>query len=253
MKSRIDKVLAANGYGTRKDVKRILHTRTVAVNGVICRDAATPVDPERDLLELDGVPLRIRTDVYLMMNKRAGVITSTEDPGHDTVMDLLGEPWSKMGLFPVGRLDLDTEGLLILTNDGPLTHRLTSPKTGVDKTYFARLRDPVDDALFARYESRFREDITFRDGYTCLPAAIVRADASEGKTERNEFLLTIQEGKYHQVKKMFRVVGNEVVYLKRVSMGNLALDPALEAGSYRELTEAEVELLRYQTEETEWA
>jgi len=247
MKSRIDKVLAANGYGTRKDVRRILHTRTVAVNGAICRDAATPVDPEADRIELDGVPIRLRTDVYLMLNKSAGVITSTGDPGHDTVMDLLDEPWSKMGLFPVGRLDIDTEGLLILTNDGPLTHRLTSPKTGVDKTYYTRLRDPVDDALFAEYGARFEDGITFKDGYTCLPAGIVRAPAD---TAPNGFLLTIQEGKYHQVKKMFKVVGNEVVYLKRVSMGKLALDPSLGAGKYRELTGAEVELLRHQTEET---
>ncbi len=252
MKSRIDKILAANGYGTRKDVKRILHTRTVAVNGVICRDAATPVDPETDRLELDGVSVRIRTDVYLMMNKSAGVITSTEDPGHDTVMDLLEEPWSKMGLFPVGRLDLDTEGLLLLTNDGPLTHRLTSPKTGVDKTYFARLRDPVNNALFTEYEARFRDNITFKDGYSCLPAKIVRAGLSEGaESTGNEFFLTIQEGKYHQVKKMFKVVGNEVVYLQRISMGNLVLDPSLEAGSYRELTPVEIDLLRHQLENAE--
>lgn len=247
MKSRIDKVLAANGYGTRKDVKRILQKRTVALNGVICRDASTPVDPATDRIELDGTVVRIRTDVYLMLNKPACVITSTEDPDHDTVMDLLDEPWSKMGLFPVGRLDIDTEGLLILTNDGPLTHRLTSPRTGVDKTYYARLRDPVDDALFAEYETRFREDITFKDGYTCLPARIVRAP----DIALNAFLLTIQEGKYHQVKKMFKVLGNEVMYLKRVSMGKLALDPSLEAGRYRELTGAEVELLRRQTEETQ--
>ncbi len=260
MKSRIDKILASNGFGTRKDVKRILHTRTVAVNGVVCRDAGTAVDPETDRIELDGSPIRLRTDIYLMLNKPAGVITSTEDPDHDTVMDLLAEPWSKMGLFPVGRLDIDTEGLLILTNDGPLTHRLTSPKTGVDKTYFVRLRDPVDDALFADYGARFRDDITFRDGYTCLPAKIARAGvespgaavgADAEHAERSCFLLTIQEGKYHQVKKMFKVVGNEVVYLKRVSMGKLALDPALEAGSYRELTEAEAELLAHQSEDGE--
>jgi 16S rRNA pseudouridine516 synthase len=179
-----------------------------------------------------------------MLNKPAGVITSTDDPDHRTVMDLLGEPWSRMELFHVGRLDNDTEGLLVITNDGPLTHRLTSPKTGVDKTYFVRLRDPVDGTLFAGYERRFSGDITFRDGYTCLPAIVRRAGDN-----MDEVFLTIQEGKYHQVKKMFHVLGNEVVYLKRVSMGPLALDPALEKGEYRELTDQEIRILKNEREE----
>ena len=236
MKSRLDKILSGNGFGSRRDIKRILRESTLLVNGVACRDPSTQVDPETDELVLDGSPLMIRSLVYLMLNKCSGVITSTVDPGHRTVIDLLGEPYSSMELFPIGRLDLDTEGLLVITNDGPLAHRLTSPKTGVDKTYFARLRDPVDDAMFEDYSARFRAGVSFQDGYTCQPASIARS--ADG------LLLTIQEGKFHQVKKMFKVVGNEVVYLRRVSMGSLSLDPSLSPGEYRELTVGEIAALR---------
>ena len=240
MKSRLDKVLSAGGFGTRRDVKRLLRSRAFTVNGNPCVDPSTAVDPEVDVLALDGVPLEIKTAVYLMLNKIAGVVTSTDDPNHRTVMDLLAEPWSRMDLFPIGRLDADTEGLLIITNDGPLTHRLTSPKTGVDKTYLARLRDGMDADSFDECARRFREGVTLGDGYTALPAVLARPDGAPA----SEVLLTIQEGKYHQVKRMFKAVGNEVVYLKRVSMGPLTLDPALEPGEYRELSIDEIALLR---------
>jgi 16S rRNA pseudouridine516 synthase len=203
-------------------------------------------DPETDSFALDGETIRILVTVYLMLNKPAGVITSTDDPKHRTVMDLLSPPYSGMDLFPVGRLDLDTEGLLVITNDGPLTHRLTSPKTGVDKTYYARLRDPVDGSLLADYRKRFLEGIVFHDGYKCLSAKLDRAG-----NETDGVFLTIQEGKYHQVKKMFIAAGNEVVYLKRVSMGALALDPSLAPGSYRELNMEEIMILRGQNNDDE--
>jgi len=239
MTSRLDKLLASNGFGSRKEIKRLLKDRTLEVNGIRRVDPATDVDPERDTITLDGEALRVMTSVYLMMNKPAGVISSTEDPDHRTVIDVLGEPWSSMALFPIGRLDVDTEGLLVITNDGPLTHRLTSPKTGVDKTYYARLRDPVDDPTLASYRESFRAGIPFRDGHVCLPAKIDRhGDEPDG------VVVTIQEGKYHQVKKMFFVVGNEVAYLRRESMGNLSLDPSLVPGAYRELTPDELALLR---------
>lgn len=239
MKNRLDKILATNGYGSRRDVKTLIRNHTLTINGKVCTDPSTILDPDVDLIELDSATVVIRTDVYLMLNKPAGVITSTEDPDHKTVMDLLESPFAGMVLFPVGRLDVDTEGLLIITNDGPLTHRLTSPKTGVDKTYFVRLRDPLDSALFAEYEKRFRDGIVFRDGTKCLPATI-----SAGSIP-SEVFLTIQEGKFHQVKKMFLVLENEVVYLRRVSMGNLVLDPDLPTGEYRELTEHEIQILRH--------
>ena len=245
MKSRLDKILSTSGYGTRRDVKRILRERAITVNGVVCVDPGMIVDPETDDITLEGKPLELRETVYLMLNKPSGVVTSTDDPLHRTVMDLFDEPWSRMSLFPIGRLDFDTEGLLVITNDGPLTHRLTSPKTGVDKTYFAILRDPVSDSRFAEYVARFRNGVSFSDGYTTLPAILTRADASLpssviGNGSFASVLLTIQEGKFHQVKRMFKAVENEVIYLKRVSMGPLVLDPSLEPGSYRQLTDVEI-------------
>ncbi|HPS44685.1 MAG TPA: pseudouridine synthase [Treponemataceae bacterium] len=253
MKSRLDKVLSSSGMGSRRDVRRILRERQVTVNGARVVDPGALVDPEFDGIALEGKPLSLKQTVYLMLNKPSGVVTSTEDPLHRTVMDLFEEPWSRMNLFPIGRLDRDTEGLLVITNDGPLGHRLTSPKTGVDKTYLAILRDPVSDARFAEYAARFREGVSFPDGYVTLPASLARAgsdagaDANASGPARSigdgsfaSVLLTIQEGKFHQVKRMFKAVGNEVIYLKRVSMGSLALDPALAPGAYRELTESEI-------------
>jgi 16S rRNA pseudouridine516 synthase len=249
MKARLDKILASNGFGSRRDIKRILRKRTFKVNGEVCFDSATVVDPAVDSFELAGERLTLFETVYLMLNKPAGVISSTEDPDHQTVIDLLEPPYAGMELFPIGRLDIDTEGLLVITNDGPLTHRLTSPKTGVDKTYYVRLRDPVDEAVLSGYATRFASGLSFRDGYTCLPAVLRRADspfiaADASATPGSSVLVTIQEGKYHQVKKMFKVVENEVAYLKRVSMGNLSLDASLAPGEYRPLTDAEIAVLR---------
>lgn len=256
MKSRLDKLLADNGWGSRRDIKRLLRERSLTVNGAACRDPSIRVDPETDALALDDLPIMIREFVYLMLNKPAGVVTSTSDPDHATVIDLLGEPWASMGLFPIGRLDRDTEGLLVITNDGPLTHRLTAPKSGCPKAYLARLRDPVDEALFREYERSFREGVSFHDGYTCMPASLSRAmkacvatpgdamTAAPGADALRDFRVVIHEGKYHQVKKMFKAVGNEVAFLKRLSMGGLDLDPALAPGAFRELTAEEIRLLR---------
>lgn len=238
MKSRVDKVLAGAGFGSRRDIKRVLREHDFRINGVLCRDPAFHFDPEQDRAELDGEPVLFKTRIYLMLNKPGGVVTSTADPVHRTVLDLLDESWQKHDLFPVGRLDYDTGGLLLLTNDGLLSHRLVSPRAGVPKTYIAELEEAVDDELFELYSRRFLEGVTFHDGYTCLPATL------EKTTVHRSLALTIHEGKYHQVKKMFRVVGNRVVRLTRVSMGPLNLDPALLPGKMRELTPDEVESLR---------
>lgn len=247
MNIRLDRLLASLGYGSRRDVKRLMRDRRLLVNGTVCVDPSVAVDPEIDSLELDGNKISARRSVYLMLNKPADTVTSTDDPKHRTVIDCLGESWSRMGLFPVGRLDIDTEGLLLITNDGPLTHRLTSPKTGVDKTYLARLRDAVDDAMLAGYADRFARGVEFRDGTVCLPAKIVRAAepaAAPVPAAASSVLITIQEGKYHQVKNMMKVVGNEVVYLRRVAMGRLELDLSLAPGECRLLTDDEIELLK---------
>ena len=238
MKSRVDKVLATAGFGSRRDIKRVLRMHEFRINGTLCRDPSFHMDPDSDVCELDGAPVHIRTRLYLMLNKPQGVVTSTSDPIHRTVLDLLEDPWRSQDLFPVGRLDYDTEGLLLLTNDGLLAHRLVSPRAGVPKTYVAELEEPVDDELFDLYCRRFQEGVTFHNGYTCLPASV------EKTPDRHSLALTIHEGKYHQVKKMFRVVGNRVVRLSRVSMGPLSLDPSLPPGAVRELTCTEIESIR---------
>lgn len=238
MKIRVDKILAANGWGSRRDIKRLLRRASLTINGQVCVDPSMHIDPETDVLQLAGKPLSLRTTVYLMLNKPSGVVSSTLDPLHQTVLDLLDQPWASMNLHPVGRLDYDTEGLLLLTNDGPLTHRLTTPKAGIKKRYHAQLRDPVDAQLFERYENLLTQGVTLNDGYTCLPAQIERISGEL------DVILTIQEGKYHQVKKMFQALGNKVVHLTRLSMGPLLLDPSLAPGEVRELSEEEIAELR---------
>lgn len=245
MRSRLDKLLANAGYGSRRDVKRLLRSGAVTVSGERALDPALEVDPETEPIAVAGSTATVGRSRYLMMNKPAGVVTSTDDPVNETVMSLLRAPWSAMGLFPVGRLDLDTEGLLVLTDDGPLTHRLTSPRSGVDKTYYVELRDPVSDADLAGHIELFRSGVAFRDGYVCLPARLARAARPRpGADPARAVEVTIQEGKHHQVKKMMKVIGNEVAYLKRVAMGDLSLDPALAPGEYRELTDDETAVLR---------
>ncbi|HHU36211.1 MAG TPA: pseudouridine synthase [Treponema sp.] len=238
MKTRVDKLLAANGWGSRRDIKRLMRTYVLTVNGHVCVDPATYINLDTDVLHLRGEPLLLRTTVYLMLNKPAGVVSSTLDPLHKTVLDLLGPPWASMDLHPVGRLDYDTEGLLLLTNDGQLTHRLTSPKAGIPKRYHAQLRDPVDDCLFEHYVEQLHQGVTLKDGYTCLPAQIERISGDQ------DVVLTICEGKYHQVKKMFRVLENKVIQLTRLSMGPISLDSSLAPGEVRELSKKEIDTLR---------
>ncbi len=238
MKSRLDKLLADNGLGSRRDIKRLLREGRCVIDGKVCTDAARYVESEDQSIVLDGKPFVSRSLIYIMLNKPSGVVTSTDDPVHQTVIDLLPSPWKARSLFPVGRLDRDTEGLLLLTNDGPLTHRLTSPKSGCIKVYRARLGQPVDEEAFSLYQKRFTQGIQFHDGYTCKSAVVERGEGVD------EMIVHISEGKYHQVKKMFKALGNEVVYLKRLSMGSLILDESLAPGSIRELTGEEVAALR---------
>lgn len=257
---RLDKVLAHQGYGTRKDVKRLLHSGAVVLNGVTVTDPAAHIDLASDELTIDGEPVILARDVYLMMNKCVDVVCANRDGEHQTVFDLVDEslrhPFLGGELHTVGRLDIDTEGLLILTTDGALTHRLISPKTHVPKTYAVRLRDPVDQRARAEYVRRFADGIHIEAERTeaacdCQSAALVwLSDALPGAvdavTMRNsagtDCLLTIYEGKFHQVKRMFAAAGNEVVFLKRVAMGQLLLDPELAPGTYRNMTDTETSL-----------
>lgn len=234
---RLDKILANLGYGTRKELKKIVRNGIVEVNGVVVKDSAMQVDPEKDKIVINGEEIYYREFIYLMMNKPDGVVSATYDNRDETVVDLLEVEHQVFEPFPVGRLDKDTVGLLLLTNDGELNHRLISPKWKVDKVYFARIDKEVTEADI----KAFQKGITLDDGYVCKEAKLEIQSASE---EGSEVLVTIQEGKFHQVKRMFEAVGKKVVYLKRIEFGTLKLDEELEEGEYRELTEEEIAILK---------
>ncbi len=234
---RIDKILSNLGYGTRKDLKKIVKNGMVQVNGITIKDSAMKVDPEKDKIVINGEEILYREFIYLMMNKPAGVISATFDNKDETVIDLLEVEHQVFEPFPVGRLDKDTVGLLLLTNDGDLNHRLISPKWKVDKVYFAK----IDQKVTEEDIEKFKHGITLDDGYRCKEAILEIQKASE---EGSEIVLTIQEGKFHQVKRMFEAVGKKVTYLKRIEFGTLPLDEDLEEGEYRELTEEEIAILK---------
>lgn len=233
---RIDKLLANVGYGSRKEVKGLLKSGAVKVNEDVVKDAKQHVDPEADIVTVHGEQVRYKEFVYLMMNKPPGVLSATEDNSCETVIDLLELEDSVFEPFPVGRLDKDTEGLLLITNDGQLAHQLLSPKKHVPKTYFAVIEGEVTKADI----EAFRKGVTLDDGYVTKPGELVILKS--GLTSDIE--LTITEGKFHQVKRMFQAVDKRVMYLKRLSMGTLKLDEDLELGEYRELTDEEIAELK---------
>ena len=224
---RLDKYLAEMGAGTRSELKKAVRAGRVTINGVKAKDSSIHVG-EDDVVCMDGKEIKYERFVYYLMNKPAGVISATEDPRERTVLDLIGGQ-QRRGLFPVGRLDKDTEGLLLITNDGELAHRLLSPGRHVDKVYFARLDGPVGE----RERELFAQGLRVDEMLTAMPAVLEILESA------NEVRVTIREGKFHQVKRMFAAVGREVLYLKRLSMGPLTLDNGLAAGAYRRLTEEE--------------
>ncbi|KIL43912.1 pseudouridine synthase [Jeotgalibacillus soli] len=232
---RLDKLLANMGYGSRKEMKKLLRSGAVTVNGSTVKDGKTQVVPENEDVFVLGEKVEYRDFIYLLMNKPQGIISATEDRLLETVIDLLAPDYQVFKPFPVGRLDKDTEGLLVLTNDGQLAHELLSPKKHVPKTYFARISGVVTD----EDRAAFKKGVTLDDGYETKPGELVILSSDE----ISEIELTITEGKFHQVKRMFEAVGKEVTYLKRISMGSLLLDPALSLGEYRELTEEELAAL----------
>lgn len=234
-RERLDKVLANMGKGTRKEVKQLIKYKLITVDGEVATDPGMHVIAETQNIEVDGEPLNFKRWVYVMLNKPPGVISATEDSRHETVVDLLPEEWAHK-VHPVGRLDIDTEGLLLLTNDGQLSHSLLSPKKKVDKEYFARIQGHV----LPEHIEEFAKGVALDDGYVTMPAKL--EILSQG--EVSEIKVTIMEGKFHQVKRMFAAFGLEVIYLKRLRMGPLHLDETLELGDYRELSEQELEMLR---------
>ena len=234
---RLDKVLGNLGYGSRKEIKQSARKGIIEVNGVIVKDSGAQVNPEVDKIFVNGEQIFYRKYIYIMMNKPDGVISATFDNRDETVIDLLEVEHQVFEPFPIGRLDKDTVGLLLLTNDGELNHRLIAPKWKVDKVYYAK----IDAKVTEKDIKKFKEGITLDDGYTCKEAIL---EIIKAEDEESEIMLTIQEGKFHQVKRMFEALDKNVTYLKRLEFGTLKLDEDLEEGEYRELTEEEVEILK---------
>ena len=234
---RLDKIISNLGYGSRKEIKGIARKGLIEVDGIVVKDSGTLVDAEKSIIKVNGEEIFYRKYIYLMMNKPDDVISATYDNRDQTVIDLLEIEHQVFNPFPIGRLDKDTVGLLLLTNDGELNHRLISPKYHVDKVYYAKIDKEVteDDVI------KFKKGITLDDGYLCKEAKLEIINSSE---EGSEIKLTIQEGKFHQVKRMFEAVGKKVTYLKRIEFGGLLLDSDLEEGEYRELSEEEIDLLK---------
>ena len=234
-KQRIDKILSNLGYGSRSELKKLCKNGLVKVNGKVINNPGVQVDVENDEILFDGEKVVYKEFIYLMLNKPDGYISATFDKRDPIVLDLIDKQDLIFEPFPVGRLDKDTEGLLVLTNDGQLAHRVLSPKKHVPKTYYAK----VEGVVTEEDVKAFAEGVTLDDGYETMPAEleILKSD------EISEIELTIHEGKFHQVKRMFESVGKKVVYLKRLSMGKLKLDEGLALGEYRELTEEEVKMI----------
>ena len=226
---RLDKILAGTGRWSRREVKELIRAGRILVNGLPARAPEEKYDRSGLDLRVDGAPVSGEAFYYLMLHKPGGVLSAAEDPRQKTVLDLLPAHLRRAGLFPAGRLDKDTEGLLLLTNDGVLAHSLLSPRSHVDKIYFVR----VEGALDQGDEAAFAAGMILEDGLECLPAGLERLERPD------EALVTLREGKYHQIKRMLEQRGKPVRYLKRLTMGPLQLDPALNPGEWRPLTARE--------------
>ena len=234
---RLDKFLVACAVGSRTEVKNMLKAGRVTVNGKKEKSAKLQIDEERDEIIFDGQVLEYEEFVYYMMNKPQGVISATEDPKHRTVLDLLDDIARSKEVFPVGRLDIDTHGLLLLTNDGQLAHALLSPKRHVDKTYLVQ----VKGIMTQEDVDIFAEGIPLKD-FTCQPARL-EILSTDAEKNQSQIRVTIAEGKFHQVKRMVAYCGKEVVDLQRLTMGTLVLDENLQRGEWRRLTKEELEAL----------
>lgn len=234
-KMRVDKLLSNVGVASRSELKKYCKQGLISVNGKVINNPGVQVDSESDDIRFNGEKIVYREFVYIMLNKPDGYISATFDKYDPIVLDLIDQSYLVFEPFPVGRLDKDTEGLLVLTNDGQLAHRVLSPKKHVPKTYYAKIQGKVTEEDILAFE----KGVILDDGYETMPSQlkILKSD------DMSEIELTIHEGKFHQVKRMFESVGKKVVYLKRLSMGKLKLDESLKLGEYRELTEEEVKLI----------
>lgn len=239
---RIDKFLCDNNIGTRSQVKDMIKKGLVSVNDTVIKQPEFKVNEAADKVICQGVAINYQEFYYYMLNKPGGYVTAHQDNLNPTVMSLLKNATGK-DLSPVGRLDKDTEGLLLITNDGELNHKLLAPKSHVPKTYYAELRD----AFTEEQAMKLKNGVDIGEKHPCMPAESIAVDFNKDTKDRHggvsAILLTIHEGKFHQVKRMLQVVGNEVVYLKRVQFGSLKLDDELTLGEYRTLTEQEIKFL----------
>lgn len=238
---RLDKFLANSGIGTRKEVKEILKKGKISVNSIFIKDGRIHINEKKDIIKYEDKVVGYKPFVYIMMNKPAGVVSATEDNHHKTVIDLLNDKYRTYDIFPVGRLDIDTEGLLLLTNDGVLSHNLLSPKKHVSKKYYVKIAKPLSENDVKILENGIKLEKNFITKKAKVE--IISEDLCEN--DDNQVYITISEGKFHQVKRMFKAVNNEVLYLKRVKMGNLSLDENLKLGEYRELTGKDLDELKF--------
>ena len=229
---RLDKILVSQGVGSRSDVQKQIRQGRVTVDRVTVHDPAEKIDPDRAALAVDGRPLRYRRHLYIMMNKPPGLLCVSRDPRQKTVLDLLPPALWRSGLFPAGRLDKDTVGLTLITDDGDFAHRMLSPRRHVDKTYHAVVDGPVTDEQV----SAFTKGLLLEDGTLCLPAKLQVLKAESHPLVE----IVIREGKYHQIKRMFGAFGHKVLWLKRVAIGGLRLDERLKEGEFRELSDEEI-------------
>lgn len=230
---RLDKYLVATGCCSRTEAKRIVRAGGVSINGVPASSSDAPVEPERDAVIFCGKPVVYRKYTYILLNKPAGVVSATEDGRDKTVLDLLPDEARRPGLFPCGRLDKNTLGLMLITDNGELAHRLLAPKSHVEKEYYFESKFPISPSDAARFEA----GVTLEDGYETKPARIcLEENGDRGR-------ITLVEGKYHQIKRMLEALDNRITYLERIRFGHLTLDKAMERGAWRYLTDREIEIL----------
>ncbi len=232
---RLDKFFTSCGLLSRKECAKACRGGRIRVNGIIAKKSDAHIDPTADTVELDGATVKYKEFIYIMMNKPAGYVSTTDEPGQKPVTDLVDEKDRKLGLFPCGRLDKDTVGLLILTNDGVSAHMALSPKRHVEKTYLFECADPIDEKTVERLMS----GVELADGYNTMECDISLTSSRSGS-------ITLKEGKYHQIKRMFASTGNKITYLKRISFGQIQLDPDLQEGQWRYLNEQEEESFVYE-------
>ncbi len=233
---RLDKIIANSGTLSRKEVHRLIKSGSVSVNGIITKDRGFCIDPETAEIKINGQTVSLEKYVYIMLNKPEGIVSATKDPKEKTVVDLVPDEYKKKNLFPAGRLDRNTTGFVLITDNGDFAHRILSPKNHIEKTYEARLAEKIDDSSLKEVS----EGITLGDGTECLPAKVKVLEAGDNPLIE----IKICEGKYHQIKRMFAAVGNAVIELKRVKMGELPLDESLNPGECRLITKQELDLIQ---------